>query len=32
MHQEYVDRFLKINFNIAENRANFVYPYFEEKA
>lgn len=29
MHQEYVDRFLKINFNVTENRANFIYPYLE---
>jgi iron complex transport system substrate-binding protein len=29
MHQEYVDRFLKINFNVTENSANFIYPYLE---
>jgi iron complex transport system substrate-binding protein len=29
MHQEYVDRFLKINFNVTENGANFIYPYPE---
>ncbi len=29
IHQEYVDRFLKINFNVTENSANFIYPYLE---
>ncbi|MFZ2472901.1 MAG: ABC transporter substrate-binding protein [Methanothrix sp.] len=31
MHQDYVNRFLKIDFNVAENRNNFIYPYLEEK-
>lgn len=31
MHQDYVNRFLKIDFNVAENITNFIYPYLEEK-
>jgi iron complex transport system substrate-binding protein len=30
MHQEYVDRFLNIDFNVTENRNNFIYPYQEK--
>ncbi len=31
MHQDYVNRFLKIDFNVTENRNNFIYPYLEDK-
>ena len=29
IHQEYVDRFLKIDFNVKDN-GTFVYPRYEE--